>query len=163
MPEPFIQALSFYGTAKPCRFEADVYDCEVLGEIPAALEGSYYRSGADDAYPTLEGDIVLNGDAMASAVHLSGGKADFRCRYVKTERYLAERAARQRLAGKYRNSYTDAPGLAGIDRDNTGNTSAFWHHGRLYALREDSIPMELDPDTLETRGAAPFKPKLKTR
>ena len=33
MPEPFIQALSFYGTQKPHRFEADVYDCEVLGDI----------------------------------------------------------------------------------------------------------------------------------
>lgn len=163
MPEPFIQALSFYGTQKPCRFEADVHDCEVLGELPAALEGSYYRCGADDAYPTLEGDIVLNGDGMASVFHLSGGKADFRCRYVKTERYLAELRARTRLAGKYRNAFTDAPALAGLDRDNTANTSAFWHHGRLYALREDSIPTELDPDTLETRGPAEFRPALKTK
>lgn len=162
MPEPFIQALSFYGTQKPLRFEADVYDCEVLGELPAALEGSYFRTGADDAYPTLEGDIVLNGDGMASVFHLAGGKADFRCRYVKTPRYLAERQARSRLAGKYRNPFTDAPALAGLDRDNTGNTSAFWHHGRLYALREDSIPMELDPKTLETRGPAEFKSALKT-
>jgi len=163
MPEPFIQALSFYGTAKSSRFEADVYDCEVLGELPAALEGSYFRCGADDAYPTLEGDIIVNGDGMASVFHLSGGKADFRCRYVKTERYLAERRARQRLAGKYRNPFTDAPALAAVDRDNTGNTSAFWHHGRLYALREDSIPMELDPDTLETRGPAPFKADVITK
>jgi carotenoid cleavage dioxygenase-like enzyme len=162
MPEPFIHTLSFYAPAKPCRFEADVHDCEVLGELPAALQGSYYRCGADDAYPTLPGDIILNGDGMASVFHLSGGKADFRCRYVHTERLLAERRARQRLAGKYRNAFTDAPGLAGLDRDNTANTSAFWHHGRLYALREDSIPTELDPDTLETRGPAPFKPQLAT-
>ncbi|MEJ0098531.1 MAG: carotenoid oxygenase family protein [Pseudomonadota bacterium] len=163
MPEPFIHTLSFYVPAKPSRFEADVYDCEVLGELPAALEGSYFRCGADDAYPTLPGDIILNGDGMASVFHLSGGKADFRCRYVKTERLLAERRARQRLAGKYRNGFTDAPELAGLDRDNTANTSAFWHHGKLYALREDSIPTELDPDTLETRGPAAFKPQLATR
>lgn len=163
MPEPFVQALSFYGTARPCRFEADVHDCEVLGELPAALEGSYYRCGADDAYPTLPGDIILNGDGMASVFHLSDGKADFRCRYVKTGRYLAERRARTRLAGKYRNAFTDAPALAGVDRDNTANTSAFWHHGRLYTLREDSIPTELDPDTLETRGPAPFRAQLRTQ
>ncbi|MEO6080257.1 MAG: carotenoid oxygenase family protein [Steroidobacteraceae bacterium] len=163
MPEPFIQALSFYGTQKPYRFEADVYDCEVLGELPAALEGSYFRCGPDDAYPTLGDDIILNGDGMASVFHLSGGKADFRCRYVKTERFLAERNARTRLAGKYRNAFTDAPALATLDRDNTANTTAFWHHGRLYALREDSIPTELDPDTLETRGPAQFKAALHTR
>lgn len=163
MPEPFIQALSFYGTQKPFRFEADVYDCEVLGELPAALEGSYYRCGADDAYPSLEGDIIVNGDGMFSVFHLAGGRADFRCRYVKTERYLAERRARMRLAGKYRNAFTDAPALAALDRDNTANTSAFWHHGRLYALREDSLPTEIDPDTLDTRGVAEFAPSLQTR
>lgn len=163
MPEPFVQALSFYGTAKPCRFEADVRDCEVLGELPAALNGSYYRCGADDAYPTLPGDIILNGDGMASVFHIADGKVDFRCRYVQTARYLAERHARRRLAGKYRNAWTDAPELANIDRDNTANTSAFWHHGRLYALREDSIPTELDPATLITRGVAEFKSALKTK
>jgi carotenoid cleavage dioxygenase-like enzyme len=162
MPEPFIQALSFYATQKAYRFEADVYDCEVLGELPAALTGSYYRCGADDAYPTLPGDVIINGDGMASVFHLADGKADFRCRYVKTERLTAERRARRRLAGKYRNPYTDAPELKGLDRDNTANTSAFWHHGKLYALREDSIPTELDPVTLETRGPAQFKPQLKT-
>jgi carotenoid cleavage dioxygenase len=135
----------------------------VLGTLPAALNGSYYRCGADDAYPTMPGDIVLNGDGMVSVFHITDGKADFRCCYVKTERYLAERGARRRLAGRYRNGYTDAPELAGLDRDNTANTSAFWHHGRLYALREDSIPTELDPDTLETRGPAEFKPQLQTR
>jgi carotenoid cleavage dioxygenase-like enzyme len=163
MPEPFIQALSFYGTQKPHRFEADVYDCEVLGTLPSALNGSYYRCGADDAYPTMPGDIILNGDGMASVFHIDDGKVDFRCRYVKTERYLAERRARRRLAGRYRNRFTDAAELAGIDRDNTANTSAFWHHGRLYALREDSLPTELDPDTLETRGPAEFAPGLQTR
>jgi carotenoid cleavage dioxygenase len=163
MPEPFIQALSFYGTQKALRFEADVYDCEVLGNLPAALNGSLYRCGADDAYPTLPGDIILNGDGMASVFHIADGRADFRCRYVKTERYLAERRARRRLAGRYRNGYTDAPELAGLDRDNTANTSAFWHHGRLYALREDSLPTELHPDTLETLGPAEFKASLATR
>lgn len=162
MPEPFIQALSFYGTQKPYRFEAEVRDCEVLGELPAALEGSYYRCGADDAYPTLEGDIIVNGDGMFSVFHLAGGKVDFCCRYVQTERYLAERRARRRLAGKYRNAFTDAPELAGLDRDNTANTSAFWHHGRLYALREDSLPTRIDPDTLGTLGVAEFAPALDT-
>jgi carotenoid cleavage dioxygenase-like enzyme len=162
MPEPFVQALSFYGTQKPCRFEADVHDCEVLGDLPPAVYGSYYRTGADAAYPTLPDDIILNGDGMFSVFHLSKAGVDFRCRYVRTERHLAELRARRRLAGKYRNPWTDAPELAGLDRDYTGNTSAFWHHGRLYALREDSIPMEIDPDTIETRGAPPFKPQLAT-
>ncbi len=163
MPEPFIHTLSFYVPTMARRFEADVFDCEVLGELPAALEGSYYRCGADDAYPTLAGDIILNGDGMASVFHLSGGKADFRCRYVQTERLLAERRGAAAPGGQIPQWLHGCTELAGIDRDNTANTSAFWHHGKLHALREDSIPTELDPDTLETRGPAAFKPQLATR
>ena len=66
------------------------------------------------------------------------------------------RKNRRRLYGLYRNAYTDEAITEGTDRDNTGNTTAWVHHGKLFALREDSIPYELDPITLETIGLAPF-------
>ena len=31
-----------------------------------------------------------------------------------------------------------------------------WHAGRLFALKEDGLPYELDPDTLETHGKFSF-------
>ena len=152
MPEIFHPFASFgLQERKPMRFEADVFECEVEGEIPAELEGSYYRSGGDRQYPSLEDDIILNGDGMVSAFHFENGHVSFRSRYVQTERLKAERAARRRLYGHYRNKYTDDPSVSNLpQRDNTGNTYAFEHHGRLYALREDSHPYEIDMDTLET-------------
>lgn len=161
--EPFVLTESFFNPQVPYRFEADVYDCEVVGTIPSALNGYYYRVGGDDAYPTLPGDNVINADGMFSMFHFEDGNVDFRLRYVKTERYLAERKARRRLFGKYRNPYTDDPSTAGINRDNTGNTYAFFHHGRLFALREDSIPHEIDPRTLETRAVADFGEALTSK
>ena len=54
----------------PMRFEADVYECEVEGEIPQELEGAYYRTGADRQFPSLEDDIILNGDGHGQHVPL---------------------------------------------------------------------------------------------
>ena len=153
----FVELDTFYGRKqKAFRFEADIFDCDVEGEIPAGLNGSLYRLGPDTAYPTLPGDVTLNGDGMVSMFRFEDGHVDFRCRYVRTDRFLAERAARRRLYGKYRNPYTDAPEAPVQNRDNTGNTAAFFHNGRLYALREDSHPYEIDPETLDTLGIADF-------
>jgi len=151
---------SFYGQQRTFRFEADVFDCEVIGDIPKSIRGSLYRAGPDTLYPTLEGDVIINGDGMVSSFTFADGHVDFRCRYVKTERHMRERAARKRLYGAYRNAFTDDPSVADTDRDNTANTTAFFHHGKLFALREDSHPTELDPVTLETRAAYDFNGAL---
>ena len=145
------------------RFEADVRDCEVIGESPKDLRGSYFRVGPDRAYPTLEGDALINGDGVISVFRIEDGGVDFRCRYVETERLRHERKARRRLYGIYRNEFTDDPSTAGTDRDNTANTHAFSHHGKLFALREDSYPTEIDPKTLETLGTWTCGNRLKSK
>ena len=152
-----------YSTLTPLRFEADIYDCEVVGQIPKELRGSFFRCGGDTAYPTLKNDNVNNGDGMMAVFHFEDGHVDFRQRYVKTERFLLERKNRRRLYGAYRTGFADDASTAGTDRDNTGNTTAWVHHDKLFALREDSIPYELDPITLETIGLAPFGAQLRTR
>ena len=158
MAEIFHPQASFGHQAKmPMRFEADVFECEVEGEIPPELEGAYYRTGGDRQFPTLEDDIILNGDGMFSMFRFENGHVSFRNRYVQTERLRREREARRRLYGHYRNKYTDDESVSNLpQRDNTGNTYAFAHHGELYALREDSRPYRLDPETLDTLGVGEF-------
>ncbi|MHA4869936.1 carotenoid oxygenase family protein [Duganella sp. PWIR1] len=162
MSEPFHAVASFYGAETPLRFEADVHDCELIGAIPAELEGTLYRAGPDTQFPTLAGDVIVNGDGVVSAFDFRGGRVSFKNRYVTTERYAKEREARRRLYGSYRNSHTDAPETQGTDRDNTANTTAFFHAGRLLALREDSIPHQIDLDTLETLPKVDFGGKLQS-
>jgi len=163
MPESFYPAASFGHIYKdPLRFEGDIFECEVKGSIPAELKGAYYRAGPDRELPSLEDDIIINGDGVVSMFRFEDGHVSFRNRYVKTERLLRERAARKRLYGRYRNKYTDDPSTAGTDRDNTANTYAFFHGGRLFALREDSHPHEIDPNTLETRPKWNFGGKLRS-
>ncbi len=164
MPEVFHPFASFgLQQRSAMRFEADVFECEVLGEIPAALQGGYFRTGGDRQYPSMEDDIILNGDGMVSAFWFEDGHVSFRSRYVQTERLKAERAARRRLYGHYRNRYTDDESVSNLpQRDNTGNTYAFAHHGELFVLREDSRPYRIDPATLETRALGDFGPLRST-
>ena len=162
--EAYVPVQSYmHTTVQPFRFEAEIFDCEVIGEVPRELNGSFYRCGGDTLYPTMQNDNLNNGDGVMAAFHFEDGFVDFVQRYVKTERFLLERKNRRRLYGAYRNAYTDDPITAGTDRDNTGNTTAFVHHGKLFALREDSIPYELDPITLQTLGLPAFRKDLRTR
>jgi len=163
-PAPrFPDLLVYRGYAAPVRIEGDVYDLEIDGEIPTGLSGTYYRASADPQYPPLLGkDIFLNGDGMTHMVRIQDGHADLKTRYVRTEKFQLERAARRALFGAYRNPFTDDPSVAGKNRG-TANTAIFWHAGRLLALKEDSQPVELDPDTLETLGTWDFHGALKSR
>ena len=77
------------------------------------------------------------------------GHVDYKSRYVRTQRYKAQAAARESLFGTYRNPYTDDPRVKGVSRG-TANTAVIFHHGKLLALKEDSPPVVMDPDTLET-------------
>jgi carotenoid cleavage dioxygenase-like enzyme len=153
---------TFSGYNEPRRIEADVYDLEVDGELPSELDGTFYRCGPDPCFPPRLGDdININGDGMVMMFRFADGHVDLRSRYVRTEKFRLERAARKALYGAYRNPYTDDPSVAGKDRT-TANTNVVFHAGRLFALKEDGLPHELDPDTLETRGRFDYGGKLKS-
>ncbi|HEU4620144.1 MAG TPA: carotenoid oxygenase family protein [Gammaproteobacteria bacterium] len=145
------------GFNSPTRFEADVYDCEVWGQIPTDIEGTFYRMQCDFEYPPPKNDWVtgFNGDGHVSAFRFANGSVDFKSRYVKTERLMTERRARKRLWGVYRNPYTDDPSVKNIDRG-AANTHIYWHGGKMLVLKEDSLPYHIDPFSLETLGRWDF-------
>ena len=145
---------TFRGFQAPSRFEADLRDVLVVqGEVPRDLNGGFYRVGPDPFYPPLAGnDIPLNGDGMVTRFRFEDGRVDFRCRYVRTPKYVVEREAGRGLYGAYRNPFTDDPAVCGISRG-TANTNVIWHSGRMFALKEDSHPVEINPITLETLGS----------
>lgn len=162
MSKSFPKTPAFTGLNQPRRIEADIFDLEVEGELPAQLDGTFYRCGPDPRFPPRSGDdININGDGMVSMFRLRDGHADFKSRYVRTEKHRLESAARCALFGEYRNPYTDDPSVAGADRT-TANTNVVFHAGRLLALKEDGRPYELDPHTLETRGRYDYGGKLRS-
>ncbi len=145
------------GFSAPTRFEADVYDCEVWGEIPSDIDGNFYRLQCDFVYrpPDNEWFPGFNGDGHVSQFRIRDGSVDYKGRFVQTDRLLAEKAARRRLFGVYRNRLTDDPSVAHLDHS-AANTHIFWHHGKMLVLKEDSLPWLIDPHTMETLGAYDF-------
>jgi len=161
MTKPFPDTPTFAGFNAPIRLEGEIFDLEVVeGEIPAALDGTWYRCGADFYFPPLHGDdVFVNGDGVVSAFEFRDGHVDFRTRFVRTEKFVLERAARKALFGAYRNPFSDDPSVAGKNRG-TANTNIVWHGGRLLALKESARPVEIDPVTLETIGDWDFDARL---
>jgi carotenoid cleavage dioxygenase-like enzyme len=148
------------GSALPARFEVDLHDCEVAGEIPKDLDGALYRLHMDWLYPPANADeTILAADGYISLFRLKGGRAHYKGRYVQTLRYRKQIAAGRQLYGYYRNPYTDDPAVRDIENPGartTANTTPVILGGKLYATKEDGLPYEIDPNTLATRGPTNF-------
>lgn len=151
MTTPFPRSPTFMTIDEPFRFEGELFDLEVEGEIPAELDGTFFRVGPDQQFPPKMGDAnPFNGDGIVTAFRFKAGHVDMQHRYVRTHRFLAERAARRGLFGDYRNPFTDDPSVKGIQRT-VSNTNVVPHAGHLLAMKEDGPPYAMDPHTLETR------------
>jgi carotenoid cleavage dioxygenase-like enzyme len=163
MTHGYPEVFDFEGFNAPSRIEADVYDLIVEGEIPAEIEGTWFRATPDHQFPPIfANDTYLSGDGMVSSLTIKNGHADWKQRYVMTKRLKDDRAARRALHGLYRNPYTDDPSVAGHDRT-VANTTPVWHGGRLLMTKEDGLPYEVDPRTLETRGQFNYGGRLRSQ
>ncbi|KAJ5654905.1 carotenoid oxygenase 1 [Penicillium lividum] len=146
------------GFMAPVRFEGSVTDLEIIGRIPETISGTFYRVMPEPHYPSfVENDPWFNGDGVVSAFKIKDGHVDFKQAYVRTEKYVKEAEARRALLGKYRNKYTDA---IAFQIRSTANTNIVYWNGRLLALKEDSPPYSMDPDTLQTIGLETFDGQL---
>jgi carotenoid cleavage dioxygenase-like enzyme len=150
MPAPprFLDPM-FRGPFAPVRAEMDIADCEVEGKLPADLAGTFYRVGPDFQYPPKLPNIPFDGEGHVGMFRFANGQVHYKSRYIRTQRFKAQAAAHESLFGTYRNPYTDDPRVKGLSRG-TANTAVVFHHGKLLALKEDSPPVAMDPDTLAT-------------
>lgn len=146
------------GAFEPWPNEGEIHDLVVTGPVPADLRGTYYRNGPNPQYVADGRYHVFDGDGMVHAFGFSERGVRYSNRWVRTEKFGLERAAGRALFGGMRNRWRD-PSVA--DRSgNVANTHVLHHGGRLLALYEAGLPMELDPRTLETRGVWDFGGRL---
>ncbi|HUN75299.1 MAG TPA: carotenoid oxygenase family protein [Steroidobacteraceae bacterium] len=159
-------ARGFYA---PERFESNVYDCEVIGEVPRSMNGAFVRVGTEWLYPpTFSDDSIFNADGFVGMFRFKDGVVDFSGRWVRTARWQADTAAKRQLYGYYRNPFTDDATI----RERTieqpylrtlANTNVLAHAGKLFAMKEDGPPYELDPKTLATLGPMSFGGKYRSQ
>lgn len=160
------------GPYTPMRFEATVDDCIVVeGEIPKDLNGGFYRCGPTWKRPTIQN---CNGfptmDGMVQGLIFREGKAEFRNRWVRTPKYLAEEQAGRALF-EWADGFEDwrGYGMGEVvrNRDTEGvpqgttNVNVFPFAGQLIASGEQGgPPIALDPFTLDTVGVVPWSNRL---
>ncbi len=161
MSRPFPQDPFLQGNYAPWPMEGEIHDLVVKGAIPPELNGTLYRNGPNPQFAPRGRYHWFDGDGMIHALTLSEGRAHYRNRWVRTERFTLERQHGEALfAGLSDLSNTDerAQGVF----PNAANTNIIFHAGRLFALWEGGPPYELDPSTLDTIGLYDFNGKLQS-
>lgn len=161
------------GPYKPMRFEATVEDCIVVhGEIPSELNGGFYRNGPTWRRPSIQGcNAAFALDGMVQALVIRDGRADFRNRWVRTPKYVAEERAGRGLFRWADGDFGDwrSWGLGDVARDayttgvpqGTSAVNVVPFCGEILALGEQGTPpIALDPITLETKGFVGWSSKL---
>jgi carotenoid cleavage dioxygenase len=141
------------GQFTPIRAEVTVSDCVIEGKLPSDLSGGFYATGPDPQYPLRPGNIPFDGEGHARLFRIRNGRVDYRTRFIRNDRYLAQDRARRALFPMYRNPAQDDPSVKGLNRS-TANTHMLNHRGLVLALKEDSPPVALDLNTLETLDGA---------
>ena len=164
------------GPFRPMRFEADVPDCIVTeGELPKDLNGGFYRCGPTWRRHTQQGTVgVTTMDGMVQGLIFENGTVNFRNRWIRTEKFVAEEKAGRGLFrwgdGKF-GDWRDF-GYSDVERDEytsgvsqgTSLVNCFPFDGKLIASGEQGgPPYEIDPVTLETKGAVPWSRRAVTR
>ncbi|MET0236557.1 MAG: carotenoid oxygenase family protein [Kibdelosporangium sp.] len=153
------------GPWRPQQVERSAVDLEVIGEIPADLDGVYLRNTENPVHPAVEVYHPFDGDGMVHAVGFRDGKAFYRNRFIRTDGFVAEQEAGHALwaglAEDPRNSPTQSGwGARGRMKD-ASSTDVVMHNGvALTSFYQCGDLYRLSPTTLETLGKATWQGKF---
>eukprot|EP00742_Colponemidia_sp_Colp-10_P006969 GILJ01007478.1.p1 GENE.GILJ01007478.1~~GILJ01007478.1.p1 ORF type:complete len:523 (-),score=66.35 GILJ01007478.1:171-1739(-) len=159
------------------ELESDIVD--VQGEIPQDIDGMYCRNGPNPQFPPNGPHHWFDGDGMVHGVRVANGTAQYVNKYIKTEKYMLENAAKKPLYGGLSNFARPLPFIsymlntvwtvikykaAGRKKrffPTTTNTALRFFNGRLLALMEAWLPYQLQVPSLETVGEYDFNGQLR--
>ena len=113
-PPPDAIPVSMRRPATSYKLEADVRHCDVEGKIPADLNGAFYRVGPDPQYPLNPRNIPFDGEGHVGMFRIKNGRVDYKSRFVRNDRWLAQDRAGRALFPMYRNPSMDDPSVKGL-------------------------------------------------
>jgi carotenoid cleavage dioxygenase-like enzyme len=140
-----------HGVYAPTLNELHEQNLEVEGELPADLEGAYFRNGANPVHQPAHRYHPFDGDGMVHGVYFRDGKVSYRNRYVQTIALGQELAEGQSISPGVMGPFDYSVSQFGIK--DTSNTDLFCYNGDLMTLWYNAgHPYRLDANTLETNG-----------
>ena len=133
----------------------------VEGRVPAWLQGSYYVNGpARFERAGRRCKNWLDGDGMICSLRFIPEGIHYTSRFVQTPKLRDEEAAGQFLYRGFGMSFPGDRLRRKVMLEPPVNVSVYHYNGKLLAFGEQTLPFELDPITLETRGEYDFNGSL---
>ncbi|MBT4160007.1 MAG: 9-cis-epoxycarotenoid dioxygenase [Gammaproteobacteria bacterium] len=145
------------GNFRPTYDEITAENLEVIGEIPADLQGHFLRIGPNPYYvPDIEKYHIFDGDGMIHGVQFENGTATYRNKFIASEGLREEREAGHWIYPGM-NMYGELIAKGKMPNGkNTGNTAMVYHNDQLFALMEGGTPYRLSLPDLTTEGEHDF-------
>ncbi|MBI2820582.1 MAG: carotenoid oxygenase family protein [Acidobacteria bacterium] len=141
--------------------EADYQITQIEGQVPPWLLGYYYINGpARFERAGFRYRHWLDGDGMVCRLRFRPGRVDFASRFVGTRKLREENAAGRPLYRTFGTAFRGDRLRREIMLEPPLNVSVYPFAGTLLTFSEQSLPMELDPETLATRGEYDFHGSL---
>lgn len=135
--------------------EHDFQPLRVEGRLPADLRGTLFRNGPA-RFDIGSRPHWFDGTGAVSAVRFDGVSASGAVRITHTASVDADQRATHASHGGFRQPFSRARSLAALFGApiirNTANINVLPWQGRLFALYETTLPVELDAQTLANRG-----------
>jgi carotenoid cleavage dioxygenase-like enzyme len=162
--QPWPETEFLKGYYEPLTTECTAPDLVIEGEIPKELTGTFYRNGPNPQVPPKNDYHFFTGDGMVHAFTFDNGKVSHMNRWARTARFKIEQSTGESLFSGMNPLLTPPEYLDFVltDKEGVANTSVLYHGDRLLLLEEGHLPFEMDPHTLESRGAWNFYGKLNT-
>jgi len=148
-----------HGVFAPVVDEIAAEDLQVIGEIPADLEGVYLRNGPNPRFSPVGRYHWFDGDGMLHSVRFSGGRATYGNRYVATRALGREVDEGKILWRGIMESREGNP--RDMPLKDTANTDLVYFGNQVLALWYlAGEPYAIHPLTLETQGPTDFDATL---
>jgi len=144
----------------PVKEETTADDLKVIGELPPDLSGMFVRNGPNPQFDPIGQYHWFDGDGMLHGVRIKDGKASYRNRYIRTNKFQVENQENKPLwPGLLEPPQPDNPYITDASR---ANTALVYHANHFYALWEGDAPYHIKLPELETIGKQTFNSKLES-
>jgi hypothetical protein len=130
--QPWIYALDnpyLHGVYAPTSAQLDVSGLQVEGQLPADLEGAYFRNGPNPLFEPKNRYHPFDGDGMVHGVYFRDGQVAYRNRYVNTIALQGEEATGRSVSPGVMGPFDYSLSQFGIK--DTSNTDIFLFNGDL--------------------------------
>ena len=134
------------------RFRRNATEHSSTTQSETQPHGTYYINGPGRFhFGNQSYNNWLDGDGMVTSIQFQDQQVNTTTRYVQGKKFIQERKADERIYRTFGTGFKGDKLFRGFGTASPYNVSVFRYQNKLLAFGEQSLPMELDAETLETK------------